>query len=64
MTTETTERATVLRLDNVAVSLRRPDRSVPLVRDATLEVRSHEIVCLVGESGSGKSVTARTIMGL
>jgi peptide/nickel transport system ATP-binding protein len=64
MTTEASERATVLRLDHVAVNLRRPDRSVPLVRDATLEVRSHEIVCLVGESGSGKSVTARTIMGL
>lgn len=63
-TTDTTGRSTVLRLDGVSVHLRRPDRSVPLVRDATLEVRSHEIVCLVGESGSGKSVTARSIMGL
>ncbi|RKS94373.1 peptide/nickel transport system ATP-binding protein/oligopeptide transport system ATP-binding protein [Microbacterium sp. AG790] len=64
MPTDISERATVLRLDKLAVSLRRPDRSVPLVRDASLEVRSHEIVCLVGESGSGKSVTARSIMGL
>lgn len=63
-TTDTTGRSTVLRLDGVSVHLRRPDRSVPLVRDATLQVRSHEIVCLVGESGSGKSVTARSIMGL
>lgn len=55
---------TLLRLNNLAVNLHRPDRTVPLVRNATLRVARGEVVCLVGESGSGKSVTARTIMGL
>lgn len=55
---------TLLQLDRVMVTLRKPDREIPLVRDASLEVHQSEIVCLVGESGSGKSVTARTVMGL
>jgi peptide/nickel transport system ATP-binding protein len=54
----------LLDLDHVSVDLVRRDHDVPLVRDATFQVRRGEIVCLVGESGSGKSVTARTIMGL
>lgn len=54
----------LLRLNTLGVNLHRPDRTVPLVRNATLAVARSEIVCLVGESGSGKSVTARAIMGL
>ena len=54
----------LLSLDGVSVGLHRQGSVLPLVRDATLQVRTSEIVCLVGESGSGKSVTARTIMGL
>jgi len=54
----------LLRLDGVSVELDNGHRDIPLVRDATLDVRKGEIVCLVGESGSGKSVTARTVMGL
>jgi oligopeptide/dipeptide ABC transporter ATP-binding protein len=55
----------LLEIDRVSVTLHRPGASsLPLVRDATLEVRAGEIVVLVGESGSGKSVTVRTLMGL
>lgn len=55
----------LLEIDQVSVTLHRPGApSLPLVRDATLDVRPGEIVVLVGESGSGKSVTVRTIMGL
>lgn len=54
----------LLRLQNVCVEVTRSRTVVPLVRDATFDVREGEIVTLVGESGSGKSVTARTIMGL
>jgi oligopeptide/dipeptide ABC transporter ATP-binding protein len=54
----------LLELTDVRVELSRGHTRLPLVRDATLQVRKGEIVCLVGESGSGKSVTARTVMGL
>ncbi|MEE6274131.1 ABC transporter ATP-binding protein [Georgenia wangjunii] len=60
----TSSKDTLLDLRGVQVELDRGRSRVPLVRDATLEVRRGEVVCLVGESGSGKSVTARTIMGL
>lgn len=57
--------APLLEVDQVSVTLHRPGASsLPLVREATLDVRPGEIVVLVGESGSGKSVTVRTIMGL
>ena len=58
-------RETLLALDGLTVTFQTPagDR-LPLVRDASFQVRTGEIVCLVGESGSGKSVTARTVMGL
>jgi peptide/nickel transport system ATP-binding protein len=64
MSKPSTGSKTLLKLEDVSVTLHRLGRTVPLVRDASFEVRSGEIVCLVGESGSGKSVTARTIMGL
>ncbi|WP_197429708.1 ABC transporter ATP-binding protein [Auraticoccus cholistanensis] len=62
---EAPTRETLLALDGMTVTFRTPagDR-LPLVREASFQVRSGEIVCLVGESGSGKSVTARTVMGL
>lgn len=55
---------TLLELRGMRVDLDNGQRVLPLVRDASFEIRRGEIVCLVGESGSGKSVTARTIMGL
>ncbi|CAM3703517.1 ABC transporter ATP-binding protein [Occultella aeris] len=60
----TTTARTMLALTGLRVDVDRHGTAIPLVRDATLQVRAGEIVCLVGESGSGKSVTARTIMGL
>ena len=59
-----TARRKLLTLEGLRVELDKGHTRLPLVRDATLQVRAGEIVCLVGESGSGKSVTARTIMGL
>jgi peptide/nickel transport system ATP-binding protein len=56
--------APLLKLDDVRVTLDNGVKRLPLIREATFQIRPGEIVCLVGESGSGKSVTARTIMGL
>lgn len=54
----------LLAIRNLRVVLNRTDRSIPLIRHVSLDVRKGEIVCLVGESGSGKTVAARTVMGL
>jgi oligopeptide/dipeptide ABC transporter ATP-binding protein len=64
-TTATPKAGRLLRLKDLQVTYDPTGRgSVPLVRDASFEIRTGEIVCLVGESGSGKSVTAKAIMGL
>jgi branched-chain amino acid transport system ATP-binding protein len=34
-----------------------------ILRDVTLEVGAHELICLVGRNGAGKTTTLRTIMG-
>jgi branched-chain amino acid transport system ATP-binding protein len=34
-----------------------------ILREVTLEVGAHEVVCLVGRNGAGKTTTLRTIMG-
>ena len=40
------------------------ERSIPAVREVSLEVRSGELLVLVGPSGSGKSTVLRLVAGL
>lgn len=54
----------VVRLENVAVAVRRRNSWHPVLRDVSLDVAAGEAVGLVGESGSGKSMSARTIARL
>jgi branched-chain amino acid transport system ATP-binding protein len=34
-----------------------------ILRDVSLEIGEHELVCLVGRNGAGKTTTLRTVMG-
>ncbi|KMO20168.1 nickel ABC transporter ATP-binding protein [Methylobacterium platani JCM 14648] len=43
---------------------RRGREAVPLVRDATLELRAGEVLALVGASGSGKSLACAALLGV
>lgn len=52
---------TVLKLSEVCV---RDDRGLPVLRDASLEVRSGEIVGVVGVDGNGQTELAEVISGL
>jgi peptide/nickel transport system ATP-binding protein len=54
----------VLEIQGLSVALPKGADRRHAVEDASLTVRSREILCLVGESGSGKSVTAHAVMGL
>ena len=42
----------------------RPDQEVQAVKDANLEIRDGEFLCLLGPSGCGKTSTLRMIAGL
>jgi ABC-2 type transport system ATP-binding protein len=59
---------TVLRVSGVTKSFHRGiwprRRTIPVLKDACLEVRAGELVGLVGENGSGKSTLMQVITGL
>jgi peptide/nickel transport system ATP-binding protein len=44
--------------------LRRPDTSVPVVRDVSFELAPGETLALLGESGCGKTTTAKALLRL
>jgi ATP-binding cassette subfamily C protein CydCD len=46
------------------VTVHYPDRSVPAVRDLSLEIRPGEVVALAGPSGCGKSTVIAVLLGL
>lgn len=54
----------LLKISNLDVSFRTPERVVEAVKSVSLSVEKGETVALVGESGSGKSVTALSVMQL
>ncbi|MET7420051.1 ABC transporter ATP-binding protein [Dactylosporangium sp. NPDC005555] len=58
MTTE------LLSIDRLSVEARVGSTWLPVVTEASLTVRTGEILGLVGESGSGKTVTCLSILGL
>ncbi len=59
---------TVLRVAGVEKSFHRGiwprRRTIPVLKDACLEIRAGELVGLVGENGSGKSTLMQIIVGL
>ncbi len=54
----------VLRLENLSVSLPRGRANVAILDALNLEVKSGEMLALVGESGSGKTIAALSVMRL
>ena len=54
----------LLQIEGLALTLGEGAGGVPVIVDATLQVRRGEVVGLVGESGSGKTMLARAIIGL
>lgn len=59
-----TDRAPVLRVENLSVAIRGEERTTRIVEDVSFEVSADEVLCVVGESGSGKSVTMLSVMRL
>jgi peptide/nickel transport system ATP-binding protein len=56
--------AELLAVQGLAVGLRTPGGTLPVLRSIDLALQAGEIVGLVGESGSGKSMLARALIGL
>jgi peptide/nickel transport system ATP-binding protein len=54
----------VLRIDDLSVAFRAGDELKSAIRNASLTLRSGEILGLVGESGSGKTIMSLAAMGL
>ena len=59
-----TERAPLLRIDDLSVFFNTESGDVRAVDSVQLSVEPGETLAIVGESGSGKSVTALSILGL
>lgn len=53
-----------LKVQNLRISFGGRSRSVPIVRDVSLDCGAEEILAVVGESGSGKTLTALAMIGL
>ncbi len=54
----------LLEVEGLTVKFESAAHHLELVRDASFEIGTGEVVAMVGESGSGKSITARAILGL
>jgi microcin C transport system ATP-binding protein len=55
---------TLLRIKNLSVSFKTPDRTVEAVKGVSFDIKKGQTTAIVGESGSGKSVTALSVMQL
>lgn len=54
----------VLRIENLYVSVRLQEKTVPVLEDLSLAIEPGKTLALVGESGCGKSMTALAVMRL
>lgn len=54
----------LINVDNLKISFKNKNETIPVVHDVGFQIRSHEIVGLIGESGSGKSLTALSLLKL
>ncbi|MFN8924715.1 MAG: ABC transporter ATP-binding protein, partial [Rhodospirillales bacterium] len=54
----------VLSVDGLSIGARRPEGTLPLVKDVSFVCASGAVTALIGESGSGKSLTAAALLGL
>lgn len=55
---------TVLKLDNLSITIENHKQNKPIVKDMSLSIKQSQTVALVGESGSGKSMSAHAILNL
>ncbi len=54
----------LLRVEDLRIAIRGPERSVQILHGVSLDLARGEVLCLLGESGSGKTVTLRSVLRL